>query len=69
MVATLARTQEGLDGRDTMSALGHKRTFAVQKVMSGLPPKADIRRQLIDVRFVPIADIFIFQFGLSCFAF
>jgi hypothetical protein len=32
-----------------MSALGHKRTFAVQKVMSGLPPKADIRRQLIDV--------------------
>ena len=25
-----------------MSALGHKRTFAVQKVMSALPPKADI---------------------------
>ena len=26
----------------SMSALGHKRTFAVQKGMSALPPKADI---------------------------
>ena len=26
-----------------MSALGHKRTFAVQNGMSALPPKADIR--------------------------
>ena len=25
-----------------MSALGQKRTFALQKVMSALPPKADI---------------------------
>jgi len=25
-----------------MSALGHKRTYAVQKVMSALPPKADM---------------------------
>ena len=25
-----------------MSALGHKRTIAPQKVMSALPPKADI---------------------------
>jgi hypothetical protein len=25
-----------------MSALGHKRTFAPQKVMSALPPKADM---------------------------
>jgi hypothetical protein len=25
-----------------MSALGHKRTFAPQKAMSALPPKADI---------------------------
>ena len=25
-----------------MSALGHKRTFAVQQGMSALPPKADI---------------------------
>jgi hypothetical protein len=25
-----------------MSALGHKQTFAPQKVMSALPPKADI---------------------------
>ena len=29
-----------------MSALGHKRTFAVQKGMSALPPKADIRMRL-----------------------
>jgi len=26
-----------------MSALGQKQTFAPQKVMSALPPKADIR--------------------------
>jgi hypothetical protein len=28
-----------------MSALGHKRTYAVQKGMSALPPKADIRER------------------------
>ena len=40
-----------------MSALGHKRTFAVQKGMSALPPKADINRGKRHVCFVPIADI------------
>ena len=40
-----------------MSALGQKQTFAVQKGMSALPPKADIVWQLWHVRFVPIADI------------
>ncbi|MGB6587511.1 MAG: hypothetical protein WBE93_16285, partial [Pseudolabrys sp.] len=40
-----------------MSALGQKQTFAVQNVMSALPPKADIRGALVHVRFVPIADI------------
>jgi len=40
-----------------MSALGHKRTFAPQKVMSALPPKANMCSALADVRFVPIADI------------
>jgi hypothetical protein len=39
-----------------MSAMGHKRTFAVQKVMSALPPKADIDRRFWNVRFVPKAD-------------
>ena len=29
-------------GAQDMSALGHKRTFAVQLGMSALPPKADI---------------------------
>jgi hypothetical protein len=38
-----------------MSALGQKQTFAVQYVMSALPPKADICSALIHVRFVPIA--------------
>ena len=34
-----------------MSALGHKRTYAVQKGMSALPPKADIDwQQTVDVR-------------------
>ena len=40
-----------------MSALGHKRTFAVQKRMSALPPKADMCSALVHVRFVPKADI------------
>ena len=41
----------------SMSALGHKRTYAVQKGMSALPPKADIGGWLGNVRFVPITDI------------
>ena len=40
-----------------MSALGQKQTCAAQKVMSALPPKADMCCALVDVRFVPIADI------------
>ena len=40
-----------------MSALGHKRTFAVQNAMSALPPIADMCSALGHVRFVPIADI------------
>ena len=40
-----------------MSALGQKQTFAVQKSMSALPPKADMCGALVHVRFVPIADI------------
>jgi hypothetical protein len=42
---------------NAMSALGHKRTFAVQKVMSALTPKADVCSATRYVRFVPIADI------------
>jgi hypothetical protein len=52
-----------------MSTLGQKRTCAAQKVMSALPSKADVCGAIWDVCFVPIADIFIFQFGRSCFAF
>ena len=40
-----------------MSALGQKQTFAVQNVMSALPPKADMCSALAHVRFVPIADM------------
>ena len=40
-----------------MSALGHKQTFALQNVMSALPPKADMCSANSDVRFGPIADI------------
>jgi hypothetical protein len=32
------------------AALGQKQTFALQKVMSALPPKADIRGTIINVR-------------------
>jgi hypothetical protein len=40
-----------------MSALGEKRTFREVETMSALPPKADIRTQPRNVRFVPKADI------------
>jgi hypothetical protein len=39
-----------------MSALGQKQTFATQKGMSALPPKADVCGAPGDVRFVPKAD-------------
>jgi hypothetical protein len=40
-----------------MSALGHKRTSECVRAMSALPPKADLRTQPCDARFVPKADI------------
>jgi hypothetical protein len=40
-----------------MSALGHKQTFAVQNVMSALPPIADMCSALAHVCFVPEADM------------
>jgi hypothetical protein len=40
-----------------MSALGQKQTFAMQNVMSALPPKADMCSATRCVRFVPIADV------------
>ncbi|MGB8896654.1 MAG: hypothetical protein WCD13_20455, partial [Pseudolabrys sp.] len=39
----------------TLSALGHKRTYAVQNGMSALPPKADMCSATQYVRFVPLA--------------
>ena len=41
-----------------MSALGQKRTYAAQKGMSALPPKADMCSALAHVCFVPIADLY-----------
>jgi hypothetical protein len=46
-----------------MSALGHKRTLQRVRLMSALPPKADIAEQDRDVRFVPKADIQGLQFA------
>ena len=40
-----------------MSALGHKRTYAVQQAMSALPPRADMCGATRDVRYGPEADI------------
>jgi len=40
-----------------MSALGQKQTYAVQKVMSALPPKADICSATAHVCYGPKADI------------
>ena len=39
-----------------MSALGQKQTFALQKAMSALPPKAEIRGYVWNVSFVSIAN-------------
>jgi hypothetical protein len=50
-----------------MSALGQKRTCAVQNAMSALPPTADICSALADVRFVPIATNAPQQIGRSIF--
>src|SRR5262249_33290112 len=44
-------------GDDPMSTSGQKQTFAPQKVMSALPPKADMCSANTDVRFGPKADI------------
>ena len=49
----------------TMSALGHKRTFAVQNGMSAVTPKADMCSARAHVRFVPIADILKFEIRFS----
>src|SRR5262249_6500915 len=43
-------------GRAEMSALGQKRTSHQIRVMSALPPKADIRTQSRNVCFVPEAE-------------
>jgi hypothetical protein len=39
-----------------MSAMGHKRTFGIFRLMSALLPKADIVPRRSDARFVPKAD-------------
>ena len=40
-----------------MPALGQKQTWKLVRVMSALPPKADIGYGCRDVRFVPKADV------------
>ena len=39
-----------------MSALGHKPTYAMQTVMSALPPEADMCSAIRNVRYGPKAD-------------
>jgi hypothetical protein len=39
-----------------MSALGHERTFGKVRLISALPPKADINQNAHNVRFVPTTD-------------
>jgi hypothetical protein len=46
------------DRAETMSALGHWRTYRHGSVMSALFPKADMLSTEIDVCFVPQADMF-----------
>src|SRR6476620_9419281 len=49
-----------------MSALGHKRTYAAQPVMSALPPKADMCSAMPYVCFGPKADIGVLFDHLVC---
>jgi hypothetical protein len=51
-----------------MSALGQKQTFAPQKSMSALPPKADKCGAVGDVGFGPIADVAGLVGGYEAFA-
>ena len=48
-----------------MSALGQKRTCAAQKVMSALPPKADMCSATRNVRLVPKADMTLLDYIVS----
>jgi hypothetical protein len=43
-----------------MSPLGQKQTLRRSAAMSAIPPKTDIARQGLDVRFVPKADTVLF---------
>src|SRR5262249_44638968 len=56
MVAICPNTREGAVSGRLMSALGQKRTSAVQHGMSALPPKADMCGASAHVRFGPKAD-------------
>jgi hypothetical protein len=47
----------GSNPEPPMSALGQKRTWQQVRLMSALPPKADIDRARRDVCFVPKADV------------
>ena len=47
----------GSNPERSMSALGQKQTFERLRLMSALPPKADMDQHGRDVRFVPKADI------------
>jgi hypothetical protein len=49
-----------------MSALGQKRTFAPQKDVSALAPKADVRQRKINDCFGPKADIFLIHVKIIC---
>jgi len=51
------RILRGSNPEPFMSALGQKQTSAHVRVMSALPPKADITERDRYVRFVPKADI------------
>jgi hypothetical protein len=47
-----------------MSGLGQKQTSHHGRVMSALPPKADIAGRQLDVRFVPKADVLLRRFRM-----
>src|SRR5262245_1979312 len=57
IVAGPTDRQEVARSGSAMSALGQKRTYALQKGMSALPPKADIWQCNLQVCFTPKADI------------
>jgi hypothetical protein len=65
LIRARAHKSSLLSAACSMSALGQKRTWRQVRAMSAVTPKADIRGDIIDVRFVPKADVALYSISSS----